>query len=265
MKSERRIELAVRMGLLVFCVALVAGCVSGQQASLDNWDLDKSSDCKAVGLEFLVDGSTLASIIGSNFAPQLDPVSNEGSLRIEMLQCAAGPIAGAQQVPFASSRVLIDLDESQLPIRMSGMDRWDSYALHIAAGDSPISRFMRLNHVATVSGATSLRVENDEDAHALVGKILFEAGGLSLRVPRTCSTRPFSRRRAIVGTGHGYFSLFFGQESGASCQLEKASLDIEGQTPFSDLDLDLSSVSAEYQESISWRLAVWREANLSLK
>lgn len=251
-------------GILTVCLSFQGGCTTEQVRDLDNWVANSSNRCEALSVSYAVVGLTLQSMLGPNFVPQLDPSTGRGTLTIEMYSCRSAPLVTRLYGPYQAGRVLVALDESLAPIAVAGTDRWDSYVLHIGSDDEPLTRFMKTNDVATFVGRITLPA-SDEDGYALVGKIRFAEGSVTVRAPRICSSRPYDQRRAIVGTGRAEFSLFLGTESGRACQLEDAQVAIEGITPFSDLGLDSATASMEYREEVSWDFTIWRQANLSLK
>ena len=277
--GERRMRLvsvgnklsALPAGILTGCLWFLGGCATEQIRDLDNWVADSANRCEMLSVSFAVVGPTLQSILGPNFVPQLDPSTGRGTLSIEILGCRSAPLASFPG-PIQAGRVLIALDGSRTPIAVAGTDRWDSYVLHIGGDDEPLTRFMKTNDVATVVGRSAFpspepAPDSSPDAgrHALVGKIHFAKGSVTLRAARICSSRPYDQRRAIVGTGRAEFSLFVGAESGLVCKLEDAQVAIEGVTPLSDLGLDLATASMEYREEVSWDFTIWRQANLGLE
>ncbi|MDE0053254.1 MAG: hypothetical protein OXT64_03230 [Gammaproteobacteria bacterium] len=252
-------------GILTVCLSFVGGCTTEQARDVDNWVTDSSNRCEALSISYAVVGPTLQSILGPNFVPQLDPSTGRGTLVIEMYGCRSAPLVTRLHGPYQAGRVLIALDGSQAPIAVTGTDRWDSYVLHIGGDDEPLTRFMKTNDVATFAGHSTLPSLDESGEHALVGKIHFPQGSITVRAPRTCSSRPYDQRRAIVGTGRAEFSLFVGTESGLVCKLEDAQVAIEGITPFSDLGLDSATASTEYREAVLWDFTIWRQANLGLE
>ena len=255
---------ALPAGILTVCLLFLGGCATGQIGDLDNWVADSSSRCEALSVSYAVFGPTLQSILGPNFVPQVDPSTGRGTLTIEMYGCRSAPIETRRHGAYQAGRVLIALDGSRAPIAVAGTDRWDSYVLHIGGDDEPLTRFMKTNDVATFVGRSTLPFAGDSNGFALVGKIRFAKGSVTVRAPRICSSHPYDQPRAIVGTGRAEFSLFLGTESGRVCKLEDAQVDIEGITPFSDLDLDSATASMEYREEVSWDFTIWRQANLGL-
>ena len=255
---------ALLAGILTVCLPFLGGCTTEQIRDLDNWVANSSSRCEALSVSYAVVGPTLQSILGPNFAPQLDPSTGRGTLTIEMYGCRSAPSVTRLYGPYQAGRVLIALDGSQAPIAVAGTNRWDSYVLHIGGEDEPLTRFMKTNDVATFAGYSTLPSSVESDGPTLVGEIRFAEGSVTIRAPRTCSSRPYDQRRAMVGTGHAEFSLFLGKESGLACKLEDAQVTIEGITPFSDLDLDSATASMEYREEVSWDFTIWRQANLGL-
>ncbi len=249
---------------LTFCLSFLGGCTTGQAGNLDNWAADSSDRCEALSVSYAVVGPTLQSILGPNFVPQLDPSTGRGTLTIEMYGCRSAPLVTRLHGPYQAGRVLIALDGSRTPIAVAGTDRWDSYVLHIGGDDEPLTRFMKTNDVATFAGRSTLPSAGESGGYALVGKIHFAKGSVTVRAPRICSSHPYDQRRAIVGTGHAEFSMFLGTESGLACKLEDAQVAIEGITPFSDLGLDSATASMEYREAVSWDFTIWRQVNLGL-
>ena len=227
--------------------------------------LDRSSECHALSAELAVKGATLQSIVGPNFVPRLEASTDAGKLRVEVLSCESAPAFGISGTPGAIGRVFIRLDQSQLPIALSGIDWWDSYALHIAEAKDPLTRFMRAHQVATISGRASLKALEGGHGPAFAGEIDFGQGSLTIRAPTACTPAPFGQRRAIVGTNPETFSLFFGSEAGRECRLDDAELVLEGITPLSDLGFDPSASVIEYRRELSWQHKIWRRANLGLK
>ena len=257
-------QLVPLAAILCVWLLLLGGCATGQFVKLDRWVAESSSQCQTLIVHFPVDGGVLQSIIGPNFVPQVDLSTGSGALSIEITRCESTSGGDSFYTPYQASRVLVDLDETKVPFRISGIDRWDSYALHIDGEDDPLTRFMKSNEVATLAGFSTLHDTGEESSFALVGRIRFKKGSLEVRVPKICDLRPFDYRRAMVGTGSAEFSLFFGRESGKGCTLENPRVDIEGLTPFSDLDLDSAAVSIEYREEVAWEFTIWRKASLGL-
>ena len=255
---------ALPAGILTVCLSFLGGCMTEQVRDLDIWVADSSNRCEALSVSYAVVGPTLKSILGPNFVPQLDPSTGRGTLTIEIYGCRSGPLETRLYGPYQAGRVLIALDESQTPIAVAGAGRWDSYVLHIGGDDEPLTRFMKTNDVATFVGRSTLPSSNEPDGYALAGSIHFANGSVTIGAPGICSSRPYDRRRVIVGTGRAEFSLFLGTESGRACKLEDGQVAIEGITPFSDLGLDPATASMEYREEVSWDFTVWRQANLGL-
>lgn len=256
---------SVPITAILFVWLLLGGCATGRFVNLDKWVAESSIHCQTLIVRFAVDGGVLQSIIGPNFVPQVDVSTGLGTLSIEITGCESTPGGDSFHTPYQAGRVLVDLDETKVPFTISGIDRWDSYALHIAGEDDPSTRFMKANEIATLVGFSTLHDDlGEEGSHALVGTIRFKKGSLQMRAPKICDLRPFDYRRAIVGSGSAEFSLFFGRESGKGCNLENSIVDIEGLTPFSDLDLDFARVSMEYREEVAWDFTIWRKASLGL-
>ena len=256
---------ALPAGILTVCLSFLGGCTTEGTRDLDNWVADSANGCEALSVSYPVVGPTLQSILGPNFLPQLDASTGRGTLTIEMYGCRSAPLARRLHGPYQAGRVLIALDGSQAPIAVAGTDRWDSYVLHIGSDDEPLTRFMKTNDVATFAGRSTLSFSAESDGYALLGKIRFAKGSLTIRAPTICASHPYDQPRAIVGTGHAEFPLFLGTESGLACKLEDAQVVIEGITPFSDLGLDSATASMEYREEVSWDFTIWRQANLGLK
>ncbi len=272
LKTRVGIRVACSAGVLALVLFALNGCAATNTLQIQKWALPASGECRLLGADLAVKGDVLQSIIGPNFVPELDSAGGKGTLRIEVLGCQSASVFDRLEAPQAIGRILIELDESKLPFRLSGVDRWDSYALHIAKdtaeAEGPFARFMRAHQLASVSGQASLVVPDDESANepnaALLGVIKFAGGALTIRARRVCEPQPFEQRRAMVGTGADDFSLFFGSERGRVCRLAGARLMIEGVTPLSDLELDTAQAVINYQEALSWSLTIWRQANLSL-
>ena len=181
-------------GILTVCLSFLGGCTTEQIRDVDNWVADSSNRCEALSVSYAVVGATLQSILGPNFVPQLDPSTGRGTLTIEMYGCRSAPLVTRLYGPYQAGRVLIALDGSQAPIAVAGTDRWDSYVLHIGGDDEPLTRFMKTNDVATFAGSSTLPSRDQSDDYALVGKIRFAKGSVTVRAPSICSSHPYDER-----------------------------------------------------------------------
>ena len=126
----------------IMFIVILGACQTTELSEFEQWRVDRSAGCRTLGVDFAVDGTILRSIIVENFIPQVDADANSGRLRAEILSCESMPPLAGASASHAITRTLIRLDESQLPLTLSGMHMWHSYALHIDSKNAPSTRFL---------------------------------------------------------------------------------------------------------------------------
>ena len=238
-------------GIIVFAGAL-GSCASTQP--LESWAVLPESPCSSLEAAIPVPRSTLQTIVGPNFAPAEFKDQRMGQLRFRVYACADAMISGRSSVIGGFGVVTVPLAKENAAVEIAGIGAggWTSLALYVGPKAGRLRRLMANSAFAALEGEASLSSQPAVGGERVTANIAFANGELKVAAVFQCEPIPFRHMHIAVGTGTERYSLLFGEISGRQCSSSDVSLELIGDTPFSDLGLMAEGATAVHATGVGW-------------
>lgn len=246
---------------MVVIAAAAAQCNCSSVPQFETWSVSEDSACAILTAAFPVERSTLQSIVGSNVSPAAFGEQRTGRLKLSVYSCPGTTISGKYELSPGFAIVTVPIEKDEAPVALAGMSEsdWSSMVLFIGSDSGHLWQFMQASAFAVVKGHIRLSWLPEKRDGRITASIGFEQGIVRIAAGGICTPTPFQRGQISIGTGRRY-SVLLGEMTGRQCNTSDVSLQLSGNTPFSDLNLTVDEATASKVLDASWNYRTLRNA-----
>ena len=245
----------------VFIVIGVAACSADGARKGDALDARLAGPCDRLVVGWSIERQPLSEIVGPEFT--LRVANGAGQLRLSVMRCGASPMRRSRQAPlvFAYLKIPVAADSTPLVITNVADDGW--FATPVVVADvvsSPI--FAKLAYDVVEAGIV-VDVHDTGRTKSVAVRLQFDTGRISIDATVQGSPSAYDDANALVHRGSSHLSAFFGQETAQRYSAVAATVQIEGDTPLSDLTLSATPDVAMFDTALQPDRVYWRMPNES--
>ncbi len=247
---------------LAVLAAAAVQCNCSSVPQVEKWSVAADSPCTSLTAAFPVERSTLLSIVGPNVSPHEFGEKRAGRLNLSIYSCPRATVSGNQEVSSEFAIVTVPIEKDKAPMALAGMSEadWSSLVLFVGSDSSHIWQSMQKSAFAVVQGDSELSWLPDNKDVRITASIGFDQGIVRIAASFACKPKPFQRGQVSIGTGSRRYSVLLGEMSGRRCNASNVSLQLSGETPFSDLNLTAVDAKATQVLDVSWNFRMLRNA-----
>jgi hypothetical protein len=218
----RRIILAA-MGGAIVSLGACGTALRSPDAVLDE---RLAGPCNRLILSWPEDPSRLRAMMGDGFEPSV--TDGVGALHFTVQRC--GPI-GARKPPLTFAHLSVPIEADSVPLVVTRMpdEGWAWLPFLIVDAESS-GVFVGMGYV-TLAAEIDFEVDSTQDSPSIATQLTFEGGRISITATTDASKQAHTAHEALVTKDVGYYSVFFGKETGERYPSVSADLDSQGSNP----------------------------------
>lgn len=232
-----------------------AACSSVPESGIGALDPRLAWPCDRLVAEWDVGVDLLERLVGGKVeARQAD---GAGRLQLHVMHCAPAPGAGGSDRRLSYSYVVVPVSASSVPIAITRVppDGWLYIHKLIASGDAQ-SMFAGLGY-DVVPAAAEFRIDEQGEETLVAIELRFARGRIAIAGLATGPAMAAGALSAIIGSGDGFVSAFFGAEEFRDFPAS-ATVRFLGQTPLSQFGLNATPAAVKLHRGVFSDRVYWR-------
>lgn len=232
-----------------------AACSSVPESGIGALDPRLAWPCDRLVAEWNVGADLLERLVGGE--AEVRQADGAGRLQLHVMHCAPGPGAGGSGRSLSYSYVVVPVSAGSFPIAITRVppDRW-FYIHKLIASEDAQPVFAGLGY-DIVPAAAEFRIDGQGEETLVAIELQFARGRIAIAGLATGGPFAAGASSAIVASGDGFVSAFFGAEEFMDFTAS-ATVRLLGQTPLSQLGLNATPAAVKLHRGVFSDRVYWR-------
>ena len=223
-----RVSFARTTSILAATTLALAACSSTPVSETGDLDSRLVWPCDRLIVEWTVNAGHLQRVVGE--LPRVRRIDGAGRLQLHVMHCEPPSPAARNSEALAYAYVLVPVSGDSSPVQITRIapDGWFSLLRAVASENS---RALFEDFDLDVLAASQEFVIDEAGVDTLVtAQLTFDNGHISIDANIIGQSTPHAASTALLGSGNGYRSAYFGEEASLRYAASSA-VRIVGETP----------------------------------